>query len=442
MLPVRLLPRSMPRPLGRGIGRSARGSTERRGGHLEAAVLQLRRAVVATIFVFLASLAMTQSAFAVVTLADASPANAMSCGQGTASAVLLIFNTPYRLNNPAGATTGDLLILTVRTYNETNFLGNSVLPNAQSVAWTPLLSSGTTRTYYRRRLAGDPAQYTVVSVGALVTASAEVEASIVAFSGADPVTPFANAGAQSTGSGTGSVALPNAGVVRGGGMRYSAMSTDRSSTFDYSGASPLTQACNQQNASSSISSSYESGITPATTPSHSVTVGGTAGPAWVAQTYTIQPPLSACASGGANLTAPASVNFPSVTLNGYDQVSMVSAPVTVNDQTGIMAGWNLSATSTPFTSGGNTLPTSASSIVAVTPTAGAGICSLPVNTVLYPLTVPAAIVPPTASRVYNALAGTGSGPVDLSLSMHLAIPSRTRVGTYTSTWTLTLTSGP
>ena len=380
--------------------------------------------------------------WAAVTLADAAPANAMTCASGTASAQLLIFNTPFKLSAPAGAATGDLLLLTIRTYNESNFLGNSVLPNAQSVAWTPLLSSGTTRTFYRRRLASDPAQYTVLSVGALVTASADVHASMVAFSGADSVTAFPNAGAQGTGSGTGSVTLPDVGVVRGGSMRYSAMSSDRNTTYNLAGAAPLTAACTQADADASVSTSYESGLAVGTTPSRTATLGGAAGPAWVGQTYVIQPALSPCASGGAGLTAPGSITFPDVTLTGYDQIVPTSATMRINDQTGVMAGWNLSATSTTFTNGITTLPTNATSIVSMTPASAAGICSLPTNVVGYPLTLPAGAAAPAASKLFNALVGTGSGPVDVTLGAQLRVPSNTRVGTYTSTWTLTLTSGP
>lgn len=384
-----------------------------------------------------------QEASAAVTLADPTPANAMSCGTGTASAVLLVFNTPYKLSAPAGAATGDLLVLTLRTYNESNFLGNAALPNAQSIGWIPLAGSGSTRTYYRIRLATDPAQYTVVSVTALVTASAEVEASIVAFSGADPATPFANVGAQTTGSGTGPIALPNAGIVRGGSARYSAITTDKSSTFDYAGEAPLTEACNRANAASSLSSSYELNAPPPTTAAHSIDVAGAAGPALVAQTYVIQPPLSLCGSGGATLTPPATIVFPSVALNGQDRLSTATMPLTVNDQTGIMAGWSISATSTTFTNGSATLPVGATKITGVSPLGLGGICSLPSLANLgYPLTLPAAAVAPTAIKLISAAVGTGAGPATVNVGTTLEVPANALVGTYSSTWTLTLGSGP
>jgi hypothetical protein len=46
------------------------------------------------------------------------------------------------------------------------------------------------------------------------------------------------------------------------------------------------------------------------------------------------------------------------------------------------------------------------------------------------------------AKVFDAAAGTGSGPVNVSLTAALNVPGNARTGTYTSTWTLTLASGP
>src|SRR5476649_1883230 len=50
------------------------------------------------------------------------------------------------------------------------------------------------------------------------------------------------------------------------------------------------------------------------------------------------------------------------TLDGTDQSVNYTLPLTMNDLRGTGAGWNLTMTSTTFTSGSNTLATSASSI--------------------------------------------------------------------------------
>ena len=44
--------------------------------------------------------------------------------------------------------------------------------------------------------------------------------------------------------------------------------------------------------------------------------------------------------------------------------------------------------------------------------------------------------------MFDAAAGTGAGPVNVSLTAALNVPGNARIGTYTSTWTLTLSSGP
>jgi photosystem II stability/assembly factor-like uncharacterized protein len=151
---------------------------------------------------------------------------------------------------------------------------------------------------------------------------------------------------------------------------------------------------------------------------------------------------SGCNSGGLSFTPPASISWPSTALTGRDQSITTPLSLSPSDQTGSGAGWNLTATSTTFTSGGHTLPTTAASITAATAAAGSGNCSLPVNQISYPVTVPAATPAPMGVKVFDAAAGTGAGPVNVSLTAALNVPGNARIGTYTSTWTLTLSSGP
>ncbi|MBV9604778.1 MAG: WxL domain-containing protein [Solirubrobacterales bacterium] len=149
-----------------------------------------------------------------------------------------------------------------------------------------------------------------------------------------------------------------------------------------------------------------------------------------------------CASGGLSFTPPAAVSWPSTALNGRNQ--SITTPLTLapNDQTGSGAGWNLSATSTTFTSSGHTLPTAATQITAASASSAGGTCSLPVNQISYPVTIPAAATSPAAVKVFDAAAGTGAGPATVVLTTSLSLPANARVGTYSSTWTLTLASGP
>src|SRR5215470_10374469 len=63
------------------------------------------------------------------------------------------------------------------------------------------------------------------------------------------------------------------------------------------------------------------------------------------------------------VSAPGNMSF-SATLNGTDQTVTSSQGLDVGDATGSGAGWNITATSTTFTSGGHTLSTSATTVTA------------------------------------------------------------------------------
>ena len=103
-----------------------------------------------------------------------------------------------------------------------------------------------------------------------------------------------------------------------------------------------------------------------------------------------------CATGGLGFTPPSTLSWPSTALNGRDQSITTPLTLSPNDQTGSGAGWNLTVTSTTFTSSGHTLPTGAAQITAASASAAAGNCSLPVNQITYPVTVPADASPPAA----------------------------------------------
>jgi hypothetical protein len=85
-----------------------------------------------------------------------------------------------------------------------------------------------------------------------------------------------------------------------------------------------------------------------------------------------------------------------VTLDGTDQVASYTVPTTVTDATGSSSGWNLTITSTQFTTGSLTLATTASSVTGVSNSCvGGSTCTDPTNGITYALTVPAGSMPPT-----------------------------------------------
>jgi WxL domain surface cell wall-binding len=146
------------------------------------------------------------------------------------------------------------------------------------------------------------------------------------------------------------------------------------------------------------------------------------------------------------VSTPPNVSF-SATLNGLDQSVATTQALDVGDATGSGTGWNITATSTTFTTGGGTphlLSTSATSLTGA-PTDvcdASATCTLATNSVTYPYTLPAAATAPTATKMFNAAANTGLGNQTVTPTWRLSVPANTLAGTYTSTWTISLVSSP
>ena len=148
-------------------------------------------------------------------------------------------------------------------------------------------------------------------------------------------------------------------------------------------------------------------------------------------------------------TAP---TIPPVTLNGVDQTVNYTLPTTVVDATGTGNGWNLTITSTNFSTGGgspHTLATDASTITGVTsscvtPETGTITCTNPTNAISYPLSVPAGATAPTAAKFFNAAADSGMGKFTITPTIAITIPANTYASNsgYSSTITVAVVSGP
>src|SRR5205823_10737382 len=127
-----------------------------------------------------------------------------------------------------------------------------------------------------------------------------------------------------------------------------------------------------------------------------------------------------------------------------DVVATATQPFDVGDATGSGSGWNITATSTSFTAGTHSLAPTAVTVPAVATVAcdsGAS-CTTATNAVSYPYTLPAAATAPTATKIFSAAANTGLGNQTVTLVFQLAIPASAFAGSYSSTWTYTLVSGP
>jgi hypothetical protein len=183
---------------------------------------------------------------------------------------------------------------------------------------------------------------------------------------------------------------------------------------------------------------YRTGVAAGTV---SETITSSQSGLWSAVVATFKPVT--CTGGTLALPPPSGVTFPTVTESGLDQTATANVALSPSDMSGTAAGWNIQATSTTFTNAaGKTLPTTATAVTAATAAAASGNCDLPANSVAYPLTLPAGATAPTAAKVYNAAAGTGGGPLTVTLTFRLTVPASAYNGSYSSTWTFSIASGP
>jgi hypothetical protein len=143
-------------------------------------------------------------------------------------------------------------------------------------------------------------------------------------------------------------------------------------------------------------------------------------------------------------STPGNVTFPSATLNGQNKNLQATQPLDIADATGSGAGWNITATSTLFTSGSNTLPGGAFMNNPGAPACDANVTCTPAGTssVAYPYFMPAGTSAPTATKLFSAPAGTGMGDQTLTPTWNLFVPGNAYAGNYSSTWTVSLVSGP
>ena len=173
-------------------------------------------------------------------------------------------------------------------------------------------------------------------------------------------------------------------------------------------------------------------------------------------------------TGTLTLTAPSTLTWAG-TLNGLTQefadTTTADETYNVDDATGGTTGWTVSvaasnfsttggtpvslpSTGTFFTTGSVTLPASTTAPTASC-TSGAGTCTLPTNAITYPVDVVTGGATPAPSIVYEAAGGTGLGSIDIGgstaanpVGWWITTRPDTAPGTYTSTITLTLATGP
>jgi sugar lactone lactonase YvrE len=144
-------------------------------------------------------------------------------------------------------------------------------------------------------------------------------------------------------------------------------------------------------------------------------------------------------------TNPSDVSFASA-LTGIAQTVTNSLALDIGDGTAT-AGWSVSGTSTTFSTGGgspHTLPTTSVAVQAAPSVVcdGAASCTPASNGLTYPIVLPAGGTAPPAAKLFQAAAGTGVCDQTVTPSFTLTVPPTAYAGTYSSTWTITISSGP
>lgn len=126
-----------------------------------------------------------------------------------------------------------------------------------------------------------------------------------------------------------------------------------------------------------------------------------------------------------------------LTLDGSDKTATASFTMTVTNTgaTGTL-GWNITASQTPLTSGSNSLGYATVTGVTASACSGGG-CADPTNSVTFPIALSG-----TAVKIYNAALNTGRGTNPLTANLSLGVPGNAFAGSYTSTMTLSIASGP
>jgi hypothetical protein len=167
-------------------------------------------------------------------------------------------------------------------------------------------------------------------------------------------------------------------------------------------------------------------------------------------------------AGSLTLTSPASLSWSS-TLTGSDQNLVdTNAPdqqYTVNDATGSGSGWHVTTAATTFTNGSHTFPNTGTfstngSVTSITATSAptatcTGTCTLPTNGTTYPVAITTAASSPTPAVIYDTAAATGLGQIVIGgsaaanpVGWWVFVPASASVGSYTSTITMAIISGP
>jgi hypothetical protein len=360
--------------------------------------------------------------------AAAGPAQAAISEVG-ASSGSNVSTSSETINKPGGVTSGEVLVATITAAGT-----GAITPPS---GWTVIRDTTTTlrqTSFYHVTGSSEPSSW-AWTLGSVRAATG----GIVAYSGVSTSVPI---DASATGSGTsGNPTAPSVTANFAGDTVIAAVGITGSWVSNL--VTPAASTTERYDVSNTSTESEGADFSQATVGATTVRtpVPATTG-AWIASTIALDPASAATLS----LSTTAAPTF-SASLPAGDQTPTYTLPLTVQDtRTGSAAGWNLTITSTQFTTGGGqprTLATTASRATAVASVcAGGASCVTPTNSVTYPLTVPAGGTAPSALKFASAATGTGTGIFTLTPTIGVSVPANSYAGTYTSTVTIALVSGP
>jgi hypothetical protein len=144
-------------------------------------------------------------------------------------------------------------------------------------------------------------------------------------------------------------------------------------------------------------------------------------------------------TGGLTTTSP-DMTFAGVIVTGSAQTQTGSYVLDVTDLTGHNAGWHVTIAGAALTNADTTtlVTTATPPIAAPCTVVVTGCTDLPANVAA---TAPF-VISPTAVPLYSAAVNTGELQHHVVVPMSVAIPASVSSGAFTSTWTVSVTSGP
>jgi len=301
--------------------------------------------------------------------------------------------------------------------------------------WTLIqdTTSGSMRqlSYYKVAGSSEPTSYSFTS-----SASRNASGGITTYSGVNSNVPI-DASAEGLGA-SGNAVAPAVTTTSANDLVVLGASTATSTSW--TAGSGVTERYDKASSSTTIESGDFAQATVGTTATKTEVPAKTTG-AWSAETIALRDASAA----GLSISTGSTASF-SADLDTGDANPTYSVPITVLDtRTGASAGlgWNLTITSTTLTTGTHTLATTATQADSATASClNGGICVAPTNTTTYPVNVPAAATAPAAVKFASVSAGTGEGAFSMPGGFDVDVPQNSFSGSYTSTMTIAVVSGP